>query len=117
TAAASQGVPTVRQAIAIGLAQVFAVLPGISRSGTTIAAGLAVGLDRAAAASFSFLISLIAVGGATFKESLELVAEGGSTSFDPVPHAIGFMVSLVVGLASLRGLLYLVSKGRVGVFV
>lgn len=110
--------PTAKQAILIGLAQVCAVLPGISRSGSTIAAGLAVGLDRTRAARFSFLISLIAVGGATAKEMLDILTEdGGSGSIEVVPFAAGFISSLVVGLLSLRGLLYLVGKGRVQGFV
>ncbi len=110
--------PTAKQAILIGIAQVFAVLPGISRSGSTIAAGLAVGLDRPRAARFSFLISLIAVGGATAKELLDIVGErasGESTAL--LPFAAGFVASLVVGLLSLRGLLYLVGKGRMLGFV
>ena len=110
--------PTAKQAIIIGLCQVLAVLPGISRSGTTIAAGLAVGLDRARAARFSFLISLIAVGGASAKEVLDVLGDDAAVGAIPlVPFVAGFVASLVVGLLSLRGLLYLVGKGRVQGFV
>ncbi len=110
--------PTAKQALLIGVAQVFAVLPGISRSGSTIAAGLAVGLDRARAARFSFLISLIAVGGASAKELLDILGDSASgETIAVVPFAAGFVTSLVVGLLSLRGLLYLVGKGRVLGFV
>lgn len=110
--------PTAKQAILIGLAQVCAVLPGISRSGSTIAAGLAVGLDRPRAARFSFLISLIAVGGATAKEVLDILGDSASgESIALVPFAAGFIASLIVGLLSLRGLLYLVGKGRMLGFV
>ncbi len=110
--------PSPKQAFLIGIAQVFAVLPGISRSGSTIAAGLAVGLDRPRAARFSFLISLIAVGGASAKELLDIVREGDSgETLALVPYTAGFIASLVVGLLSLRGLLYLVSRGRVFGFV
>lgn len=106
------------QAFAIGCAQVVAVLPGISRSGTTIAAGLAVGLDRASAARFSFLISLIAVGGASAKEVLEaLVAPETGAATQTLPFILGFVSSLAVGLASLRALLFLVQRGRVKGFV
>jgi undecaprenyl-diphosphatase len=93
------------------------VLPGISRSGTTIAAGVAVGLDRASAARFSFLISLLAIGAASAKELLAILGEDAGRSTDPLPFVAGFCTSLVVGLLSLRGLLYLVGKGRVGGFV
>ncbi|MCR9162079.1 MAG: undecaprenyl-diphosphate phosphatase [Nannocystaceae bacterium] len=110
--------PSARQALLIGIAQVFAVMPGISRSGSTIAAGLAVGLDRPRAARFSFLISLIAVGGASAKEVLDILGDSASgESIAVVPFAAGFVTSLVVGLLSLRGLLYLVGKGRVLGFV
>jgi len=110
--------PTAVQALLIGIAQVFAVLPGISRSGSTIAAGLAVGLDRPRAARFSFLISLIAVGGASAKEVLDIFGDTASgESIAVVPFAAGFITSLVVGLLSLRGLLYLVGKGRIMGFV
>ncbi len=110
--------PTAKQALLIGIAQVFAVMPGISRSGSTIAAGLAVGLDRPRAARFSFLISLIAVGGASAKEVLDILGDSAAgDSIAVVPFAAGFMASLVVGLLSLRGLLYLVGKGRVLGFV
>lgn len=117
TDAPSTEPPTAKQAILVGCAQLFAVLPGISRSGSTIAAGIALGLDRAAAARFSFLISIIAITGASAKEAIEIATQPLSVPLDPVPYAVGFGTSLVVGLLSLRGLLYLVDRGRVGVFV
>lgn len=110
--------PTLRQALVIGLAQVTAILPGLSRSGMTISTALLVGLDRAVAARFSFLISVIAVSGAVAKEVLDLVtAPAEPTPVDLVPYAAGFVVSLVVGLAALRGLLLIVGRGRVMGFV
>jgi undecaprenyl-diphosphatase len=117
TIPAAPAVPSPWQALLIGLAQVTAVLPGISRSGTTIAAGLGVGIDRVSAARFSFLLSVPAVGGAVAKETLELVREPAAAAIDPWPYAVGFAVSLVVGLAALRVLLLLVGRGRVMGFV
>lgn len=107
--------PTPGQAVLVGLAQLFAVLPGISRSGSTIAAGLGLGLSRAAAARFSFLISIPAILGATVLELRKLGQEAGAV--DPLPYAAGFVVSFVVGLACLRLLLLLVASGRIGGFV
>jgi undecaprenyl-diphosphatase len=115
--AATPAVPTAWQSLLVGLAQVTAVLPGISRSGTTIAAGLGVGLDRASAARFSFLMSVPAVGAAVAKETLTLVREPATAAIDPWPYVVGFAVSLVVGLAALRALLLLVGRGRVMGFV
>jgi undecaprenyl-diphosphatase len=111
-------VPTPLQALLIGLAQVIAVLPGVSRSGMTISAALLLGLDRAMAARFSFLISVIAVSGAVAKEVLEVaMAPATGPAIDPVPYAAGFATALVVGLFALRGLILLVGSGRIGVFV
>ncbi len=111
-------VPTHRQAFLIGLAQVTAILPGLSRSGTTISSALALGLDRAMAARFSFLLSVIAVSGAVSKEVLELVMhEGDAAQIEVVPYLAGFGASLLVGLVALRGLLLLVGRGRVLGFV
>jgi undecaprenyl-diphosphatase len=107
--------PTLRQAILIGLAQLAAVLPGVSRSGSTIGAGLGVGLSRAGAARFSFLISIPAILGATILELRKLGQESGS--IDPLPYLVGFLVSFVVGLACLRLLLLIVRHGRIGGFV
>lgn len=110
--------PTPLQALLIGLAQVIAVLPGVSRSGMTISAALLLGLDRAMAARFSFLISVIAVSGAVAKEGLDVVlADGSAPPIDPLPYLAGFFTSLVVGLVALRGLILLVGSGRIGVFV
>lgn len=107
--------PTPLQALLVGLAQLFAVLPGVSRSGSTIAAGLGLGMTRSAAARFSFLISIPAILGATVLEVRKLGQEAGS--FDPLPYGAGLVVSFVVGLACLRLLLRLVASGRIGGFV
>lgn len=110
--------PTPKQALLIGLAQVTAILPGVSRSGTTISAALLLGLDRAVAARFSFLISVIAVSGAVAKEGLAVaLATDSGPAIDPGPYLVGFLTSFVVGIAALRGLLVLVGRGKVGGFI
>jgi undecaprenyl-diphosphatase len=110
--------PSLRQALVIGLAQVTAVLPGVSRSGTTISTALLLGIDRAVAARFSFLISIIAVSGAVAKETLSVVSEPAAGAvLAPAPYLVGFATSFVVGIAALRGLLLLVGQGRVAGFV
>jgi undecaprenyl-diphosphatase len=110
--------PTLRQALIIGLAQVTAVLPGVSRSGTTISTALLLGLDRAVAARFSFLISVIAVSGAVAKETLGVaLAPAGDPPMAGGPYLVGFVTSFVVGIAALRGLLLLVGQGRVAGFI
>lgn len=94
----------------IGFAQLLAVVPGVSRSGSTIAAGLALGLGRARAARFSFLLSIPAIAAATAKEGLELALSEEPLLFDPGPFALGLVVSFFVGLGALRLLLRLIEK-------
>lgn len=109
--------PSAGQAIKIGLAQLIAVAPGISRSGSTIAAGLACGLGRARAARFSFLLSIPAITAATGKEALELLTSDAPLQFDPGPFALGFVVSFAVGLASLSLLLRIITRVGMAPFV
>ncbi|HEX2054833.1 MAG TPA: undecaprenyl-diphosphate phosphatase [Actinomycetota bacterium] len=84
---------------AVGLAQALAIVPGISRSGSTIAAGLLAGLSRAQAARFSFLLSIPILAGTTVFKVPDLAGEGTSTS----ALAIGFVASLVTGYLAIAG--------------
>lgn len=101
--------PSLKVAVLIGFAQLLAVTPGISRAGSTIAAGLALGLGRARAARFSFLLSIPAVGAATLKEGLDVAQEGVGT-LPLEPFLLGFALSFVVGLVSLGLLLRLIER-------
>ena len=103
-------------ALVIGLCQAPAVLPGLSRSGTTIAAGLGRGLSPQAAATFSFLLAVPAVGGAV---ALKLIKGliGTSELQTPIPYlAIGIVVSFLVGLAALWVLVRVLETGRLQLF-
>ncbi|TPV93758.1 MAG: undecaprenyl-diphosphate phosphatase [Myxococcales bacterium FL481] len=102
-------VPSWRQAVLIGFAQLFAVMPGVSRAGSTIAAGLAVGLNHRTAARFSFLLSLPAVGAAALLEALDMMHEPHATVW-AAPYVVGFCVSLLVGLLALRLLLAILNR-------
>jgi len=82
----------------IGLAQAIALAPGVSRSGMTIGAGLASGLERGAAVAFGFLLGAIAIAGATVLKLREIAAVPKG---DFVPMALGFGASLGVSLAAL----------------
>ncbi len=106
----SYGVPAFSLALWIGLAQALAPWPGISRSGTTIAAGLLLGLPVLQAARLSFLMSLPAVLGAALFELPEAVESGiGGLSSGLVLAAIA--VAALVGWASLRVLLVVTARG------
>lgn len=97
-----------RDAVTIGLAQGVALLPGISRSGATISAGLLRGLDREAATRFGFLMVLPLVAGATAYELLGLSGEGGQVASGLL--VTGFAVAAVTGYVALRLLLGLVRR-------
>jgi undecaprenyl-diphosphatase len=102
-----------REALLIGLFQAASPLPGVSRSGTSIAAGLALTkLHPRAAADFSFLLSVPAIGAAVSYEMLKLIQKGGASDVTWDLLAIGAVVSLVVGLASLEFLLRWIRRGR-----
>ena len=82
----------------IGLAQGVAIIPGVSRSGVTVATGLLRKVDKATAFRYSFLLSVPAVIGATFMASKDLVVG----NVDMVPLFLGATVSMIVGYASLK---------------
>ncbi len=95
----------------IGIAQAIAILPGISRSGSTISTGRLVGLNRDTAASFSFLMSLPAIFGASILEFVK-VSNAGFSGIDIVGVLIGFITSLIVGWISLVFLIRFIKKGK-----
>lgn len=100
---------TIRDAILIGLAQSVALFRGISRSGSTIVAGLRLGISREAAAAFSFLLSIPAIGGAFLLEFQRAVSEGG---VNPAPLVVGTVAAAISGYAALVLLLRLVRRGQ-----
>ncbi len=101
------------RALLVGIAQGMAVIPGISRSGATIAAGMYLGLNRETAARYSFLLSIPAIAGAALLSAAGTTA-AGTAGF----HAIfaGGAAAAVVGYAALWFLVYLVKKGRLFIF-
>lgn len=98
----------------IGLAQGIGVFPGISRSGITISAGLAAGLDRNTAGEFAFLLAVPAIAGALLLELKDLAELGAAVA--PVSLAVGFLAAFAAGIAALSLLLPLVRKGRLAWF-
>ena len=100
-------------ALTIGAIQGLAVLPGISRSGATIALALALGLKREEAARFSFLLSLPAILGAAI---LELDGDALASSGHLASYLLSAAVAFIVGLAALFLLVRLVRRGRLWLF-
>lgn len=102
------------QAFAVGLGQAFAVIPGLSRSGTTISTGLICGVRREAMAQFSFLMVLVPILGETF---LEIVGgEFGASSVGVLPLALGFVSAFLSGLFACRIMVTLVKKAKLSWF-
>ena len=107
---------TIVDAVVIGLAQAVATLPGLSRSGTTIAAGMGCGLKREFAVKFSFLMSLLSVLGALLIELLDVIGGAGVESGMFGKYLVGMIVAGVTGYLSIRLLLRIIDKGRFGGF-
>jgi len=106
---------TMVDALIIGLAQAVTILPGLSRSGTTIAVGLARGLNGAFAVRFSLLLSIPAVIGATIVTLYKAIRGGADFSLLPV-YLAGFVVAAVVGFFAIQLIRRLMAKGGLGKF-
>ena len=102
------------QAFAIGLGQSFAVIPGLSRSGTTISTGLICGVRRESMAQFSFLMVLVPILGETF---LEVVGgEFGTSSVGALPLILGFVSAFLSGLFACKAMVALVKRAKLSWF-
>jgi undecaprenyl-diphosphatase len=91
-------------AVAVGVAQAIAILPGISRSGSTIGAGISGGLDRSAAADYSFLLAIPIIAGAAAVKVPDLSGEGAGVVL------AGIVVAAVTGVIALRAFLGFVKR-------
>jgi undecaprenyl-diphosphatase len=104
-------------AFGIGLAQALALMPGISRSGISIAAGLFAGLDRPAAARFSFLMATPIIAGAGLFEARRLVTGDVGVTVELLPLVVGIVTSFLAGLLAIHVLLRYLRTHGLGVFV
>lgn len=106
---------TVADALIVGCGQALAVIPGLSRSGTTISVGMLRGFDRAFAVRFSFLLSLPAILGANVLEIKDAVEAGFPMEELPM-YLVGVAVAAVVGYFAIRMVKSLADKGKFGKF-
>ena len=97
-------------AIVMGCMQGIALLPGVSRSGSTLAGGLLSGLDRKSAAKFSFMMSAPAIAGAILLEGKDAIEQGWYKDIPVLPTIVGIIVAGLVGYAAIRFMLKLISK-------
>ena len=108
---------TIKDALLVGLAQGVATIPGLSRSGCTISAGMAMGFQRKFAVRYSFLLSLPAVFGATLLKVIKTIKAAEPLAEGILPkYLLGMAVAGVVGYFSIRLVDLLASKGKVGAF-
>lgn len=115
TIATAEEIP-LKQALAIGVAQAFAVAPGLSRSGITIASGVGLGIRREEAARFSFLLSIPIIGAATAKKILLDVIMDGEALPAAGPLIAGLVTTAIVGYIAIALLLPYVRKHSLWVF-
>lgn len=106
------------RAFIIGLAQAIAVIPGISRSGATIATGLLLGVDRQLMARFSFLMVIPPIFGAMLIDTKDMisVAASGTMNVAFLPLLAGFMAAFITGLVACRLMIRIVQLGKLQYF-
>ena len=104
---------TKKEALFMGLGQACAILPGLSRSGTTIAAGLTIGLDKEFAAKFSFILSIPAIFGAFI---LQLKDIGSAMDANFLPVFLGFIAAIISGYIAIKWMLDLIQNKSLDIF-
>ncbi len=103
-----------RDAVTVGFFQGIALLPGVSRSGSTIASGIFSGFTRETAVKYSFILGIPAILGGCLLEVKEAVETG--LTFQPGAYIIGFIVSAIVGICAIKMVSWLVKTDRFKVF-
>jgi undecaprenyl-diphosphatase len=107
------GEVTFGRAIAIGIAQAVAILPGISRSGATISTAILVGTDRSQAARFSFLMVLLPIVGATILEMKDYFEQSTeSQDLSGIVLVAGFIAAFISGLIACKWMINIVKRGK-----
>lgn len=102
--------PAPLQALAIGVGQALAILPGVSRSGMTVAGGLRAGLSAVSAAEFSFLMAIPLIAGAGLLEARHISSDLGSVGAGPL--AVAALVAFASGVWAIRLLVALLARGQ-----
>lgn len=111
----SRGDMSIKRSLIIGISQAFAILPGISRSGTTITAGMLSGVKREESARFSFLLAVPAIAGAFVLQLKDIIGTPPEQTF-LLALIVGFVVSYISGYIAIRVLMSVVRKGRLDYF-
>ncbi|OGK11011.1 MAG: hypothetical protein A2W80_00955 [Candidatus Riflebacteria bacterium GWC2_50_8] len=104
------------KAVVVGFIQGLAITPGISRSGSTIATSLILGIKGEEAARLSFLLMIPAVSGATLLEIKKLAEAGLPPTIDPMALAAGTLAAVITGFLALKLLVYMIKKQKLSYF-
>lgn len=107
---------TMLQSVIIGLAQAVAIMPGISRSGSTIATALLLGVDKTKATRFSFLMVLIPILGASFLKLLDYLEQPAAEEGTSMVLLVGFVSAFLSGYVACKWMVNIVKKGKLTYF-
>lgn len=107
-----QGKLDLQTAFFMGLAQGFAIFPGISRSGSTIAAGLMCGKDKKEVAKFSFMMSIPIIILSLVMEIVDIASGGATLNIEVVPTIVSFLTAFLVGVFSIRAMMRLTENSK-----
>ncbi len=105
-----------KDAVIIGIAQACAVLPGLSRSGSTISTGLLLGVKKEDVAQFSFLMVLVPILGEAFLELISGELSGAESGIPPLSLVLGFVAAFLSGLFACKLMINIVKKARLWLF-
>ena len=105
---------TVNDALTVGFFQAVALLPGVSRSGSTISSGLFTGFSRETAVRYSFILGIPAIFAGCILEVKDAAATG--LTFEPAPYIIGFVVAAIVGVCAIKMVNWLVKSDKFKIF-
>ncbi len=108
--------PGIKHALIMGFMQALAILPGVSRSGSTLTGGLASGLNRKSAAKFAFMMSAPAILGSLLYEGKNAIEEGSLSQLALVPTIVGVVVAAISGYLAIRFMLKLINKASLNWF-
>ena len=103
---------TLKDALIIGCSQVFALIPGFSRSGTTIATGLLCGVKKESVTKFSFLMVLIPILGEAFLELLDILSGEVVSSLGVLPMVVGFLAAFISGCLACKFMINIVRRQK-----
>ena len=104
----------IKDMLVVGFSQVVALFPGVSRSGSTVSAGLFCGLARDTAVAFSFILGIPAILGSAVLEAKDIIGSG--VEFDIVPLAVGAVVAAAVGLLAIKLVQVIIKHDKFKIF-